>query len=89
MAATRTFRPGPMWCSWTRSPPALRAATAEVLAEIAGQCDGIRCDMAMLMTNGVFARTWSGRTGSAPDTDFWPSVLGALRARHPETVIDR
>ena len=30
---------------------ALRAATAEMLADIAGQCDGIRCDMAMLMTN--------------------------------------
>jgi hypothetical protein len=29
------------------SAPALRAATADVLADIAGHCDGIRCDMAM------------------------------------------
>ena len=31
--------------------------------------------MAMLMTNGVFARTWGGRAGPAPDAEFWPSVL--------------
>src|SRR5271157_2118927 len=41
----------------------------------------------LLMTNQVFARTWGGRTGPPPDADFWPSVLGALRARHPETVM--
>ncbi len=58
-----------------------------MLADIAGQCDGIRCDMAMLMTNQVFARTWGGRTGPAPDAEFWPAVLGKLRARHPETVM--
>ncbi len=32
----------------------------------AGQCDGMRCDMAMLMTNEVFARTWGERAGPAP-----------------------
>jgi hypothetical protein len=64
--------------------PALRAATADVLADIAGQCDGIRCDVAMLRTNQVFARTWGGRTGPAPAAEFWPAVLGRLRARHPE-----
>ena len=36
--------------------PALRAATAATLGDIADQCDGIRCDMAMLMINDVFAR---------------------------------
>ena len=76
-----------MWCSWTRSRPALRAATAQTLADIAGQCDGIRCDMAMLMTNQVFARTWGGRAGPEPGEEFWPTVIGALRGRHPETVL--
>ena len=67
--------------------PGLRQAALETLSSIAAQCDGIRCDMAMLMTNQVFARTWSGRTGPAPDAEFWPAVLGKLRARHPETVM--
>jgi hypothetical protein len=67
--------------------PALRAATADTLADIAGQCDGIRCDMAMLVTNQVFARTWGSRAGPEPSAEFWPEVLGRLRTRHPETVL--
>ena len=67
--------------------PALRAATAETLADIASQCDGIRCDMAMLMINDVFAKTWGGRTGPAPDAEFWPAVLAGLRAEHADTVL--
>jgi Alpha amylase, catalytic domain len=67
--------------------PALRAATARTLADIAAQCDGIRCDMAMLMINDVFAKTWGGRTGPAPEQEFWPAVLGELRTRHPGTVL--
>jgi hypothetical protein len=43
--------------------------------------------MAMLLTNEVFARTWGGRTGPAPAAEFWPEVLGKLRARHPEVVL--
>ena len=65
----------------------LRAATTEVLADIADQCDGIRCDMAMLMTNNVFAKTWGGRTGAEPTEEFWITVFSGLRARHPETVL--
>ncbi len=64
-----------------------RAATAQTLSDIAGQCDGIRCDMAMLMFNDVFAKTWGSRAGQRPDTEFWPAVIAELRARHPETVL--
>ena len=64
-----------------------RAATAQTLSDIADQCDGIRCDMAMLMTNDVFARTWGGRAGQRPDEEFWPAVIAELRTRHPETVL--
>ncbi|HEX6523737.1 MAG TPA: hypothetical protein VF070_27615 [Streptosporangiaceae bacterium] len=72
--------------------PDLRAATVQTLADIAGQCDGIRCDMAMLLTSQVFAKTWGGRTwsdrtGREPDEEFWPAVIGRLRTRHPEIVL--
>ena len=67
--------------------PALRTATAATLTDIARQCDGIRCDMAMLLTNQVFAKTWGGRTGPEPAGEFWPAVIGELRERHPETVL--
>jgi Alpha amylase, catalytic domain len=81
------FPPWPDVVQLDAFSPAMRAATAETLADIAGQCDGIRCDMAMLMTNQVFAKTWAGRTGPEPSAEFWPAVLGYLRDRYPETVL--
>ncbi len=81
------FPPWPDVVQLNAFSPALRAATARTLADIADQCDGIRCDMAMLMTNQVFARTWGGRAGPEPAAEFWPTVIGELRTRHPETVL--
>jgi hypothetical protein len=81
------FPPWPDVVQLDAFSPALRAATAETLAGIAGQCDGIRCDMAMLMTNQVFAKTWAGRTGPEPAAEFWPTVLSYVRGRYPETVM--
>jgi hypothetical protein len=81
------FPPWPDVVQLDAFSPALRTATADTLADIADQCDGIRCDMAMLMTNDVFARTWTGRTGPRPSEEFWPEVIARLHAGHPETVL--
>jgi hypothetical protein len=67
--------------------PELRAATVTTLGDIARQCDGIRCDMAMLLTNQVFAKTWGSRTGPEPAAEFWPAVIAGLRTGHPDTVL--
>ncbi len=64
--------------------PALRHAVIGTLTGIADQCDGVRCDMAMLMLNDVFARTWGERVGPPPDGDFWTTVIPAVRAHAPE-----
>jgi glycosidase len=66
--------------------PALRAAVIETLNDIADQCDGVRCDMAMLVMNDVFARTWGDRVGPTPSTDYWPTVIPAVRDTHPGFV---
>ncbi len=66
--------------------PALRDAAAETVIAIGGQCDGLRCDMAMLMTNEVFARTWGDRAGPAPDTDYWPALIGRCKQAHPDLL---
>jgi hypothetical protein len=63
---------------------ALRDAVAETLIDIAAQCDGVRCDMAMLMTNDVFARTWGDRAGPAPATEYWPPLIARVKEAHPE-----
>jgi hypothetical protein len=46
--------------------PELRAAVVETLGSVAAQCDGVRCDMAMLMMNDIFERTWGDRAGPRP-----------------------
>jgi hypothetical protein len=48
------------------------------LLKIAGQCDGVRCDMAMLVLPEVFERTWGQR---APL--FWPIATKRVRERVP------
>src|SRR5207344_2884118 len=55
--------------------PGLRHAVIETISEIAEQCDGIRCDMAMLVLNTIFERTWGDRAGSKPDDDYWTTVI--------------
>ncbi len=48
------------------------------LVKIAGQCDGVRCDMAMLVLPDVFERTWGQR---APL--FWPKAIQRVREHFP------
>ena len=58
--------------------PATQEAMMSELLKIAGQCDGVRCDMAMLVLPDVFERTWGQR---APL--FWPTATRRVRARFP------
>jgi hypothetical protein len=80
------FPPWPDVVQLNAFAPELRGAVAETLVEIGTQCDGLRCDMAMLMTNDVFARTWGERAGPAPQTDYWPELIGRVRAANPELL---
>lgn len=58
--------------------PATQEAMIGELLRIAGQCDGVRCDMAMLVLPEVFERTWGQR---APL--FWPNATRRVRERVP------
>jgi len=64
--------------------PGLRKGAIETVTSIADQCDGMRCDMAMLLMNQIFERTWGARAGAKPQTDYWPEVTTAVRKRHPD-----
>ena len=66
--------------------PGLRRAIVETLIDIGSQCDGVRCDMAMLATDTIFAETWRGRTKAAPAGEFWLEVIPALREVHPQML---
>jgi len=78
------FAPWPDVLQLNAFHPRLRQAVIETVSEIAEQCDGIRCDMAMLMLNAVFERTWGGRAGPKPDHDYWTTVIPAIKGRHAE-----
>ena len=58
--------------------PALQEAMIGELIRIAGQCDGVRCDMAMLVLPDVFERTWGQH---APL--FWPTATSRVREMVP------
>ena len=64
--------------------PGLRQAAKETVSSIAAQCDGVRCDMAMLVLNQIFARTWGGRVGQPPPTDYWYDLVPAVKSVHPD-----
>jgi hypothetical protein len=58
--------------------PSLWEAMALELERIACFCDGVRCDMAMLILPEVFERTW----GLTP-APFWPKAIERVRTRDP------
>jgi hypothetical protein len=57
---------------------ATQEAMIATLVKIAGQCDGVRCDMAMLVLPEVFERTWA--LGAEP---FWPRATARVREQAP------
>jgi hypothetical protein len=61
------------------SQPALVAAMTAELAGVARRCDGVRCDMAMLVLPEVFQHTW-GRYA----LPFWPAAIASVRAAQRE-----
>lgn len=95
VAPTRYVAHGkdPYFPAWTdtvqldyRRSDTQQAMTEQLLA-IADRCDGVRCDMAMLLLAEVFAATWrhlpcaDGSEFAAGQ--FWSRAIGAVRQAHP------
>jgi hypothetical protein len=64
----------------------LRKAAIEVIGGIAEQCDGIRCDMAMLLINEVFEKTWGRPAGKPPRQEYWVEIIEAVLHRGLDCV---
>ena len=62
--------------------PDCRQAMIGILKNIVQFCDGVRCDMAMLVTNEIFNRTWERflHAWPMPKTEFWQEALAAVPA---------
>lgn len=60
------------------SNPATVDAMKKEILRISGQCDGVRCDMAMLVLPEVFERTWGRKA-----LPFWSDAIMAVRKNNP------
>lgn len=59
--------------------PELQAAMRAELEKILDLCDGVRCDMAMLLLPEVFQRTWGIEIEA-----FWPKTIKEIKSHNPE-----
>ena len=68
-----------------------RIAMEGLLRAIAHVCDGVRCDMAMLLLNDVFSRTWAefpvvetqvGNSGAG--SEFWDAAIASVKREFPD-----
>ena len=66
--------------------PGSRQAAIETVCSIAEQCDGIRCDMAMLLLNDIVERIWGDRVGRRPLEEYWHEVISAVRLQYPNVL---
>lgn len=68
--------------------PALRLAMLDELLAISRMCDGVRCDMAMLIEPEVFRATWGERAPHAVQgfNSFWHEAIPTVRRNNPEFV---
>ncbi len=99
----QTTGDGPRWFAHGKDPyfppwhdtvqldyrrPETRAAMLDVLRSVSRVCDGVRCDMAMLVLNEVFAGTWAHfPVASPPETsEFWAEAIADIRQSQPDFV---
>lgn len=65
---------------------AAREEMARLAAALASRCDGLRCDVAMLLLADVFERTW-GAGSNDERGEFWAEAIALVRRERPETVL--
>lgn len=78
----------PYFPSWTDTlqldytSPTFRTAMIDQIVAVSHHCDGLRCDMAMLVLNDVIRQTW-GREVPPEEGEFWARATDAVRAAQP------
>ena len=89
---TYTFAHGkdPYFPSWTDtvqmdySKKSTRAFMVDLMEKAAAHCDGLRCDMAQLVTPAVFKKTW-GKNFDKNET-FWKPAIQKIKSKTPDFV---
>ena len=84
----------PFFPAWTDTiqldyyNPGTRSFMTEQLLYIGSLCDGVRCDMAMLVLNNIFRNTWGGilndSENAKPVTEFWKDAIEKVKSEYPD-----
>jgi 1,4-alpha-glucan branching enzyme len=94
----RVFAHGrdPFFPAWTDTiqinyfNPQTREFLTSCLKKIAKMCDGVRCDMAMLVLNNVFNNTWRGVIDKEkyprPVDEFWKEAIDNVKAENKDFI---
>jgi len=93
---------GLLWEPWEDTvqlnygEPEVRQAMLSVLKKIAGICDGVRCDVAMLVEQELLQSTWGNQLLPEPglkalasqqvNSEFWPTACSKTRQLNPSFV---
>jgi len=87
----------PYFAAWTDTAQIFplgdetRDAVYEELLRIGGLCDGLRCDMALLVLTRVFEQTWKAWIESQgcamPAREYWSEVLEPLKTEYPDFLL--
>ncbi|MCR4283710.1 MAG: alpha-amylase family glycosyl hydrolase, partial [Parcubacteria group bacterium] len=69
--------------------PGTRQAMLQELLKVASLCDGVRCDMAMLILKRIQKQTWgdkvfAGNKFSEPKTEFWQDAIAEVKKINPD-----
>jgi hypothetical protein len=64
----------------------VRIAMLDTLLAIASQCDGVRCDMAVLLIHEVFAATWNVPADQIPKTEYWMDLIQQVKVAYPSFI---
>ncbi len=65
-----------------------RKALSKLLLDIGQYCDGLRCDMAMLVINRIFEQTWAHLLGGTqmPREEFWSAAIAKVKGKFPNFI---
>ena len=84
----------PFFPAWTDTiqlnyfNPKTRDFMIENLQHISKFCDGVRCDMAMLVLNNIFQNNWRGiineKLYPKPETEFWSIAIKSIKNENPD-----
>ena len=80
----------PYYAPWTDSVqlnlfnPKTRQMLEETLMQVCPLCDGLRCDMVMLMLNKIHKEIWGKYLKfDTPYEEFWPGVIEKVKEKYP------